>query len=184
MKQILILALLFSGLLLLGCVESEATPINKTITNATNATSTVAVQPKLEFRIGEAVVINGKEQLIVKSLEETFSYDYVSSYGSGSREATPGKKFVMMNVETKNIGSDEIFINNQFYILTTEGDQYEPTITLLGDAAFPIFKQLLPASRVVGIVAFEVPENLNITKVYYKYSNIFDSEVKTVAWSK
>lgn len=135
---------------------------------------------KLELTLGKGAVINDELQVTVKSVVVTKYYSYFSEILNEKRGefASKGKKFVIFEVEFKNVGKDTVYLtSSSFSLVDSEGNIYETSY----QSGALVFERLLPGTKKTGNVIFEIPETVEDTFLYYEVSSIFGT--KLVKWN-
>jgi len=128
---ILLIAVVFMS----GCVSQESPTKAPTATqpSETQETAPPTTQPttptELNLKVGE-IAKTSKIEVNVISAQKVKSYDYYSDIlkETMAQEASPGKTFVLIEAEIKNVGSDSAFVGStELSITDSEGYKYDPT---------------------------------------------------------
>jgi hypothetical protein len=185
-----LLALLFVILISTsGCVSegslTKAPSVNQP--SETPATTPQETQPQtpteLNLRIGETAKTS-KIEVTVYSAQKTKSYDYYSDILEEimTEDARPGKTFILVDAEIKNVGSDSAYVGStEFSASDSEGYRYDPAF-YYGDDGLEIIKQLYQNQKMRGKLLFEVPESAQNLKLQYNFGNLFTG-TKLASWS-
>lgn len=145
-----------------------------------NQTQTPPVE--LNLNIGETAKTS-KVEVTVFSAKKTKSYNYYSDVfkTNVTEEAKPGKIFILVDAEIKNVGSDRIFVGaSEFSITDSEGYKYDP-VFYLGNDKLEDFKELFQNQKMRGKVLFEVPEKAQNLRLQYDFGNLFTG-TKLASW--
>ncbi|HID40167.1 MAG TPA: DUF4352 domain-containing protein [Calditrichaeota bacterium] len=185
-----ILAILLIGVVFVsGCVSEESptkatTPTQPSETPETTPPTTQSTTPtELNLNIGETAKTS-KIEVTVFSAQKTKSYDYYSDIfkETMTEEAKPGKIFILVDAEIKNVGSNSVFVgSSEFSITDSEGYKYDPAL-YYGDDGLEMFKELYQNQKMRGKILFEVPENAQDLKLQYNFGNLFIG-TKLASWS-
>lgn len=138
---------------------------------------------ELNLEIGEPA----KTSSIMVNVLDVEKADYHVYYSDISEQnvvekAAPGKIFVFVEAEIKNIGSDKEFVGGKFFSLKDSGDfRYEPEIFYEEDSELPFFKETYPGERVKGTLLFEIPESSTGLEVLHDFTGFFDP-VQLASW--
>ena len=177
-----------------GCVEEEtptkvpettapptetATPI-PTLTPV--ATPTPETPTELSLKVGETAKTS-KIEVTVISAKKTNHYEYYSDILKETmiEEASPGKIFILAEIEIKNIGSDRAYVgSSEFSMTDSEGYRYDPEL-YYGNDELEMFKELYQNQKMRGKVLFEVPEDATGLKIQYDFGSLF-TKVKLASW--
>lgn len=167
-----------------GCVEEETpTKVPETTTPpAETATPTPEVPTELSLKVGETAKTSKIEGTVI-SAKKTNHYEYYSDIlkETMTEEASPGKIFILAEIEIKNIGSDRAYVgSSEFSMTDSEAYKYDPEF-YLGEDGLEMFKELYPNQKMKGKVLFKVPEEAKGLKIQYDFGSLF-TEVKLASW--
>jgi hypothetical protein len=182
MKRLLLLLSLITVIVISGCTNQEGP--QKADTTATSSPTTTATSPtELTLKVGETAKTS-KIEVTVITAQKTSYYEYYSEIlGTMTKEASPGKTFVLIEVEIKNIGSDRVFVgSSEFSMTDSEGYKYDPQL-YYGQSTdgLDMIKELYQNQKMKGKVLFEVPESATGLKIQYDFGNLFIG-VKLATW--
>jgi len=190
-NRVLFLALLLiAAVLISGCVSQDSpSKASSTQLSGTPTPTPQQTQPttptELNLRIGETAR-TAKIEVTVISAVKTKSYDYYSDIlkETMQQEASPGKTFVLVEAEIKNVGADSAFVgSSEFSIADAEGYKYDPTLYYgQGTDGLEMIKQLYQNQRMRGKVLFEIPETAQSLKIQYDFGNLLVG-TKLAAWT-
>lgn len=170
----LIIPVLLIGIVFVsGCVGEEPEKVEGTTTTQSS---------ELILRVGETAKTS-KLQVTVFSVEKIESYEYYSDILEDymEEEASPGKIFILIEGEIKNVGDDRAYVgSSQLSITDSEGYKYDPEL-YFGDDGLEMFKELYPGQKMKGKVLFEVPEDATGLKIRYDFGGIFTG-IKLATW--
>ena len=185
-----ILAILLIGVVFVSGCASEESPTkttNSVQSSETQETTLQETQPQtpteLNLNIGETAKTS-KIEVTVFSAQKTKSYEYYSDIlkETMTEEASPGKIFILVDVEIKNVGSDSVFVgSSEFSITDSEGYKYDPAL-YYGDDGLEMIKKLYQNQKMRGKILFEVPEDTHNLKLLYDFGNLFIG-TKLASWS-
>jgi len=177
-----------------GCVEEETptkvpettTPPAETTTPiptlTPTATPTLETPTELSLKVGETAKTS-KVEVTVISAKKTNHYEYYSDIlkATMTEEASPGKIFILAEIEIKNIGSDRAYAGSTDFSLTdSEGYRYDPEF-YYGEDGLEMFKELYQNQKMKGKVLFKVPEDAKGLKIQYDFGSLF-TKVKLASW--
>lgn len=185
LKDIRIIAIVLASVIVLGCVGEES-PTKAPSTQTTQAATPIATQTsptELNLKVGETAKTS-KIEVSVISAQKANSYNYYSDILKETQreEAGPGKTYVLVDAEIKNVGSDSAFVGyTEFSITDSEGYKYDPTM-YLGQDRLEAVKELYQNQKMKGKILFEIPENAKNIKLQYDFGNLFIG-TKLASWS-
>ncbi len=185
LKFIGIIAIVLASVIALGCVEEES-PIKAPSTQITQESTPVTTptpSSELNLKVGETAKTT-KIEVSVISAQKAKSYNYYSDIlkETQTEEASPGKLYVLVDTEIKNVGSDSVFVGyTEFSITDSEGYKYDPTM-YLGQDGLEVIKELYQNQKMKGKILFEIPENAKNIKLQYDFGNLFFG-TKLASWS-
>lgn len=125
-----------------GCVEEETpTKVPETTPPPAEATTpiptltpiatpTPEIPTELSLKVGETAKTS-KIEVTVLSAKKTNHYEYYSDIlkETMTEAASPGKIFILAEVEIKNIGSDRAYVgSSEFSMTDSEGFRYDPEL--------------------------------------------------------
>lgn len=188
-------AIILASVLVLGCVEEESptkAPATQTTTQTTTQATTRAtaqetqtpVTPtELNLKVGE-IAKTSKIEVNVITAQKVKSYNYYSDILEENQiqKVSPGKIYILVEAEIKNVGSDRAYVGyTTFSITDSEGYKYDPTM-YFGTDGMDAFKELYNNQKMKGKILFEIPENSQKVKLQYDFGNLF-TETKLASWS-
>lgn len=141
-----------------------------TVTQTERTTATVTMWPKFspEGKIGEEV---GERGLIfvIHGVEERWKL--------GIFEPQPGNRFIVIDIEIKNVLPDEKTVSPGFmYVVDEQGKRYAYSLASVGITGyFPGSANLKSGESVRGYAAFEIPETS--TPKYFIYEVFGERQV-------
>ena len=192
LKVVLVIILLIIGGLNLPSSFNQEKMVQKKFPQKTalpqNQTQTSENQPQtppveLNLNIGETAKTS-KVEVTVFSAKKTKSYNYYSDVfkTNVTEEAKPGKIFILVDAEIKNVGSDRVFVGaSEFSITDSEGYKYDP-IPYLGSDELETIKELYQNQKMRGKILFEVPEKAQNLRLQYDFGDLFIG-TKLASWS-
>lgn len=177
-------AIILASVLALGCVEEESPTKAPATTQATaQVTQTPATPTELNLKVGE-IAKTSKIEVNVITAQKVKSYTYYSDILEENQieKVSPGKIYVLVEAEIKNVGSDRAYAGyTEFSITDSEGYKYDPTM-YFGQDAMDAFKELYNNQKMKGKILFEIPESSQKVKLQYDFGNLF-TETKLASWS-
>lgn len=180
--SIIFLALIFMSV---GCIEEE-TPVKAPETTTQleeTPIPTLKVISELNLKIGDTARTS-KTLITIISAEKTKTYSYYSDIfqETNTEEASPGKNFILTDIQIENIGDDRVYCGaSEFSVTDSEGYRYDAEIMYFGDDGLAFFQELYPNQKMKGKVLFKVPENANGLKIQYDFGNLF-TDIKLASW--
>ena len=193
--KIALTALIVSLIFFTGCVSDE-TPTKKTTTlesedlssakgssQTTKKTTTTTLPSELHLKAGETAKTSELEVTVV-SYERVNYYTYFSSIINQQyvQTAPPGKEFVIVEVDIKNVGKNSKYLSSSsFSLIDGEGYQYDVEPLYMGEDALDLIKDIKPERRTRGKILFEVPESASDLKVEYDFGSLFTG-TKLATW--
>ncbi len=179
----LILVLITGIIFVSGCVEEEnPTKAPTTQQSETPPTTQPETPTELNLKVGETAKTSEIEVTVI-SAKKTKSYDYYSDILKETRlqETSPGKIYILVEAEIKNINLDSAYVGStEFSVTDSEGYRYDPEL-YYGDDELEIFKELYKNQKMKGKVLFEVPESAGGLKIQYDFGNLFIG-TKLASW--
>ncbi|MDY6894305.1 MAG: DUF4352 domain-containing protein [Thermotogota bacterium] len=146
-------------------------------------TPTPKVPTELNLKVGETAKTS-KVEVTVISANEMDYYLYYSDFFPEpmTQTANPGKKFVLLEVEIKNLGNDVAYVGiSDFSMTDSEGYRFNPDYLYLGEDGLGGFEELYQNQKIKGKVLFEVPKDATGLIVLYDFGNLFTG-IKLASW--
>jgi len=166
-----------------GCVsEDTPTKVETTIQQGGEVTTTTVKTTEIKLKIGETAKTS-KVEVTVISANVSDYYEYYSDILDEYKikHASPGKKFLLIEAEIRNLGSKKIYVGySDFSATDSEGYEYEPEF-YYGEDKLDVLKELYPNRKIKGKVIFEVPEGATGLKVHYDFGDIITGP-KLATW--
>ena len=173
-KNIILLTLFLTLIVFLsGCVDSGTPEKATTTQQATTTVTPTTISTELILKVGETAKTS-KIEVTVFSIKKTKSYDYYSDILKETRtsESSPGKIFVLVDAEVKNIGTDRLYFGaTKFSVTDSEGYKYDAQF-YLGSDKLELFKELYQNQKMRGKVLFEVPEYASGLKLQCDFGDL------------
>jgi len=184
-KSLLLIAIMILGIVFIsGCVQEETpTKIPATQPTQTQQTTQSEAPSELSLKIGETAKTSKIEVTVISARKTTF-YEYYSDILKETmvQEASPGKIYILVEAEIKNIGADSVYVgSSKFSVTDSEGYRYDPEL-YYGDDGLEMIKELYRDQKMRGKILFEVPETASGLKVQYDFGNLFIG-TKLASWS-
>lgn len=129
------------------------------ITTSTTSAPTTTTAQETYFKVGETAKYLGLEVTVV-SATVTDRYTYYSDIFKRNMTVTAseGKKFVILFVEVRNVGSSSRYVGiGDCSLSDSNGYKYEPTYYLGSDEFSG--QELYPNDRTKGVILFEIPKD-------------------------
>lgn len=156
MKTWQIVLIVIGGLFLLGLIFGGGNSENETSSDSEEVVENKQFQNTIQtYNLNEAFVIDNF-QYNFKKVQST------DSIGSKYFGEEASGKFLIFNLEVKNIGNEAEYINNEIYILDAQGREFSQdydTWAYLEDNF--IFEELNPSLTKKGQIIFDVPEGID-----------------------
>ncbi|MDY6930345.1 MAG: DUF4352 domain-containing protein [Halobacteriota archaeon] len=146
-------------------------------------TPTPKVPTELNLGVGETAKTSKEEVTVISATEKDY-YLYYSDFFSEPmvETASPGKKFVIVEVEIKNIGRDVAYFGiSDFSSTDSEGYRYDPNFLYLGEDGLGGFEELYQNQKIRGKILFEIPDDATGVKVLYDFGDLFTG-IKLASW--
>lgn len=140
------------------------------------------VPTELNLKVGETAETSKIEVTVILA-KKTGYYEYYSDIFEETmiEEASPGKIFILAEIEIKNTGSNRAYVgSSEFSMTDSEGYRYDPEL-YYGNDGLEMFKELYQNQKMRGKVLFEVPEDTKGLKIQYDFGNLF-TKVKLASW--
>ncbi len=189
-KVLTLLIFTFIATILIGGCIQEETPkkvsaSQSTETHQTIQSESIESEPptELDLKIGETAKTSTIE-VTVFSAQKTKSYEYYSDIlgKTMTQEATPGKIYILVDAEIKNVGADSIYAGaSEFSVTDSEGYKYDPEL-YYGNDGLDIMKELYKNQKMRGKILFEVPESAKDLKIIYDFGDLLVGP-KLASWS-
>lgn len=139
---------------------------------------TVELEEDLEIPYGEA----GESEGLSLTINEVTETDSISAVG-GFSTYTPeeGAKYALINIKLKNVGNESVSTSNGWFKLVSGETIYSPsTMIVTGtDQNFITFESINPGLEQNGYLAFEVPQDLDISSATLRFdgTGIFEDSL-------
>ncbi len=151
------------------------TTIQPSITSSTVHSPTSIQNSNLILQLGQSA-LNDQRQVTVTSATKASSYQYYSDifHEYSTYEAEPGKTFLILDCEVKNLNEDKAYVGaGDFSLADVDGNRYDPEVLTLLNDQLPSFQDLYRGQKINGKVIFITPESSSGYKLYYDFGNLF-----------
>ncbi|MCK5019061.1 MAG: DUF4352 domain-containing protein [Candidatus Peribacteraceae bacterium] len=155
------------------------------VTGNVVSTSDPANMPDvLNLELGQSAKTSELAVTVLSAVKRDY-YTYYSSILKEDivEEVSPGKVFVFVDVEMKNIGENKVYAGGSLLSLKdSESFRHEPAVLYMGNDKLPLFNEMFPGENIKGKILFEISEDSEELKVIHDFSG-FIGPVKLASWN-
>lgn len=103
--------------------------------------------------------------------------DVEMSKGNDIEKPKKGNKFVIITIEIKNVGKEELEYNPSYFkIKDSKGKTIDEALTTINSSNYLKLGKLDPKEQITGTIAFEVPEGDGEKILVYKNNLFVDNQ--------